>query len=474
MLLVTLSAGCVASFADENTFTLSQPLAHATVREVVAIGVPRAMLNQASYATVTIDGQFRGAPAVPSKGAVVFRWDTKGASDDAGQDTAPQQATDGNHTIAVALFDKDSNEIAQGTTTVRVANMITSLPDGVRLHYKWRSNEVLDYTFTGSMKRTDTSDASDTFSTGVTTGTPDAGGNLEDVNLQFDRSVEDIMDSQILLRDHILDNGTVSTSGTRVQSAFPVASKYWTVNDRGDLLVDNKPISGGAHFGFPILQLPSRRVNVGDSWQCPIMASLQFSSDHLSLLPGQARLDSFEWQNGYPTAKITESYSGPATFTVTSSQGALPPVHANSVQLTRTVWFAYEAGMVVRSVTKMSSADMMGSNEVAALGSSTSAYGPGQPSAMSPMGTALHGPPPGFGAPGAFVGGPGFRPPSAYGPPVMQGPSGPFGPPMASQVPGAPIIDSNPLLQQQQQQDAKALVKIASDSTINLSSVDAP
>jgi len=470
-LLAILTIGAGRASADVNTFTLIQPLNNATVRETVPIRVPRAMLNQASYATVTIDGQFRGAQAVPGAGTVIYRWNTKGSATTSGQSAQEASAPDGSHTILVSLFDKDSNEVARATSTVRVLNNIVSLPDGVHLAYKWHPDEVITYTFGGDMKRTDEQDANATDASGAPL--PAVSGDLQSVSLHFDRSVEDMSSDGIMLRDHVLDNGTVTSGGstmgamypgqdsgtptgaggTPIQSVYDLASKYWTVDSLGDVVVDNKPIAGGDHFGFPITQLPPRRVNIGDSWQCDIMASLQWSTEHLTVLHGQARLDSFEWQDGYPTAKITESYSGPAKFTVESSQGDLPPINADSVNLTRTVWFAYEAGMVVRSVTTMNSVNMMGSDQIAALGASATAAGP-QEGGMPPMGMPPMGMPPGFN-PGQAMG-------RAMGGPRFGFPGG---------APGAPYIPNNPIVSQAQQQAAQTSVKIESDSTIDLSSV---
>ncbi len=66
-------------------FTLRQPLNNATVRETVPIRVPRNLLSQAGYASITIDGQFRGAQAIPDRGDVVYQWDTKHVADSSGR-----------------------------------------------------------------------------------------------------------------------------------------------------------------------------------------------------------------------------------------------------------------------------------------------------------------------------------------------------------------------------------------------------
>jgi hypothetical protein len=482
LVLVIGVFGSVAANADVNTFTLIQPLNHATVRENVQVRVPRAILNQAAYATISIDGKFQAAPAVPQSSTILYQWDTKNSSGASGQ----AAVADGSHTIQVTLYDKDSAEIAQATSSVHVANQISSLPDGVKLYYKWRPNELLDYKVTDTLTRTDQGQP-------VSYGAPnDAASSestttqVESANFTFERGVEDIDSDGILLRDHILNDGMLygsaaqtasmmggfggqdsgGASGVAIQSAYSLASKYWTVDKIGDMLADNKPIASGDHFGFPILQLPSHRVNRGDSWETDIMASIQFSSEHMTVLHGQARLDGFEWQSGYPTAKIVETYRGAAKFHVGSDAQGIAPVEAGDVDLKRTVWFAYEAGLVVKSITTMKIDAQMTSDQLAAIGNSGGAvggFGPGQiPEGQGPEGPMQQG----AGGPS----GPGM-PPAMIAQMMRAGAGGRMPMPPFGGVPGGPGAGNNPLVQQNQAQTQLSGIKLESDDTTYLSNI---
>jgi hypothetical protein len=429
LLLVGAFAGSTAAHADINTFTLRQPLNNATVRETVPIRAPRAMLNQAAYAQVEIDGIFRDAPAVPTSGDLLYVWDTKSPFTTPDNPT-PQTTADGQHTVMVRLYDHENVEIADATSSVRVANLITTLPDGVRLVYKWRPNEVLAYSYKYSIARhgeigTDQSD-------------------LQDADIHFDRAVEDT-DSDTLLRDSVNPYGTITAGATNapssatvgtaqyVQTEYNLAAKFWTIDSYGHITTDNQPIGPGQHFGFPIAEFPPRRVNVGDSWETTIMVGLEWAVTSPTFLHGTARLDDFEWEDGYPTAKVVETYDGPARFTVDSQGVALPAADASHVHVTRTVWFAYEAGMLIRTETTLQANPHLSADGFAALGLGNTS----NPAPTSPG--------PQQGAP--YVGG------------------------MGMPQPGAPYAPQNPLVQGRQNMDSSITVDLQATSTMELSGV---
>ena len=410
--LFVLSASMQAH-ADVNAFTLRQPLNSATVRETVPIRVPRNLLAQAGYASVTIDGQFRGAQAIPDAGDVVYEWDTKhvaATSGAGGGDT--QESPDGKHVVQVILFDKDSNEIASATSTVRVLNRITTLPDGVRLTYKWHPDEIVTYRLHSVLKNA----GSDNSASGSPSGA--ATPAIQDVYARLQRSVEDVSGDGVLVRDQYV-GGTYGT--TPLTRAFTLSSKYTTVNSSGSVLVENQPLGSGRHYGYGFDAFPDRRVNAGDSWQTQMMVSLPWASEKMTTVRGQARLDEFEWENGYPTAKVVETYTGPATFRLDSgSQGASEGsqglgsgansssdnrVEASNVTLKRTLWFAYEAGAVVREETSLivNTSGLSG-----ALSSLTSPSTSGASEGGTEMGV-----PRGRGGYGRSIGAPGYNP--SYG-----------------------------------------------------------
>lgn len=422
---------------------LMQPLDGATVRETVPIRISRAVLPSGGYATVIIDGVFRTAREVPAKGDLLYDWDTKGSFTTPDDPDQPQYTQDGPHEIEVQVYDHDGALVGVADAHVRVANKITALPDGVKLVYRWRLDQVQQYQYNATLSN----DQSDNGG---------AKETIQDASLKFDRSVEDATGGQYLIRDLVLPNGFLTTGGNPVfiQSAYDLKSRYRTVNSFGEVLVNNVPFSPGDHFGFPIPQFPGRRVNIGDSWESHMEIALGWNALHPTMITGTAKLDSFEWQNGYPTAKIIETYDGPATFRLNqqeapqatlaaNNQNTLGPINASDIHITRTIWFAYNSGQLIRVETDMTVNANMSTEQVAALGATgqgglAEAGGPagfgadrgnpgGPPPGFNPY---AEGPPPGFNpgmmgpaaargmrfGPGAF--GPGGFGPGGYRPPI--------------------------------------------------------
>lgn len=382
---------------------LLQPLNGATVRETVPIRMSRSVLPTGGYVAILVDGVFRTARVVPSQGDLLYDWDTKAPYTTPDDPDQPQYTQDGAHDIVVQVFDHDGNLIGEGQAHVRVANKITALPDGVHLIYHWSLDEQQRYHYTSTL----TNDQSD------------SGGakqDLQQADLKFERSVEDVTGAEYLLRDIVLPNGFISSSGTPVliQAAYDLKSRYRTVNRYGEVLVNNLPFAPGDHFGFPIPQFPARRVNVGDSWESHMEVSLGWDALHPTVIAGTAKLDSYEWQNGYPTAKIIETYEGPATFRLNqagggaegSGQAGLQPVNASDIHITRTVWFAYNSGRLIRMETDMTVTANMTGAQISALGVSGSS---------APVGGAMAATPgaPGGGTNFSFAG-PQGGPPTAF------------------------------------------------------------
>ncbi|HEX5322908.1 MAG TPA: hypothetical protein VFW40_03920, partial [Capsulimonadaceae bacterium] len=260
----------------------------------------------------------------------------------------------------------------------------------------------------------------------------------------FDRSVEDVTGGQYLIRDLVEPNGYITDHGASslVQTAYNLKSKYRTVSSSGVTLVNNVAFTPGDHFGFPVPQFPNRRVNIGDSWESHIQVALGWSAIHPTTITGTAKLDSFEWQNGYPTAKIIETYDGPATFDLTMNESTqnqataqgqprAQTVDASNVHISRTIWFAYNSGRIVHMETSMTVSADMTAEQVTALGGTT---GAGMGALGAPPYAQAGGPPPNV---LAMMRGGGYGRPGFTGPPVG---GAPFGPPpgMGYMGPGGP------------------------------------
>jgi hypothetical protein len=70
------------------------------------------------------------------------------------------------------------------------------------------------------------------------------------------------------------------------------------------------------------------------------------------VVDGESRLESFEWENGYPTAKIHVTYNGPVTFP-NNPGSAFSNAHIDNVNINRLVYFAYNSGRLISISTTM-------------------------------------------------------------------------------------------------------------------------
>jgi hypothetical protein len=360
-----LAAGCAliqavasaSAFADgPRTIKLIEPLDGATVRETVPVKIAPADLPTEGYVTVSVDKIFRTAKLIDPNNSLIYTWDSQAAFQDPNNPGQDQFTEDGPHEIEVAIYDHDGTLLANGTSTVKLVNKVTNLPDGITLSYAWSEDSTLRY------KR----------HTEISILNSDQGNSptvAQTADVRFSRSIEDANSGEYLVRDQVYDNGIITVNGqsTPVQDLFTLKSRYRTVNRFGDVLVEETPFSAGDHFGFPIVEVPARRITEGDSWESKIEAGVTWANAKPTVLSGNARLDGFEWQDGYPTAKVIETYDGPAQF-YADARGTIQ-FQADNVHLVRTYWFAYNSKRLVRVRTEIDIDGNIGADSLAALGS---------------------------------------------------------------------------------------------------------
>jgi hypothetical protein len=362
-LIVAAFAVTVVKADTAKTITLLSPLDGATVREVVPIRVSPADMPAGGdgYFTVSIDKVFRTAKIIDPGKSLLYTWDSQAAYQDQSNPGVDKFTDDGSHEIEVAIYTHTGSLLASGASTVTLANKVTNLPDGVSLTYAWSEDETLRYKQHSEINML----SADGSVPAVTTQSAD---------IRFDRSVEDSSGGGYLVRDLVIgDDSTLLNNGvsTPVDSMFLPKSRYRTVNHFGGLMQEEAPFSTGDHFGFPIPQLPNRRITASDSWPTRIEVSVPWATTKPTVVHGTGRLDSFEWQDGYPTAKIIETYNGPAKF-YADPRGQVP-FQADTVQLTRTYWFAYNSKKLVRIKTDMTVEANVGTDVTGLLGTSPTA-----------------------------------------------------------------------------------------------------
>ena len=180
--------------------------------------------------------------------------------------------------------------------------------------------------------------------------------------LRFGRSVENVSGGTSLLRDEVIsvDRSArpkefvsyVATHGQSLALTTGIRAKYREVDNRGRILSQMTAENTAESIGFSIPVLPPRRVSVGAHWEAPVQITLDWSSPYPATVQATSTLEDFEWQDRYPTAKIRETYAGPATF-YPGPGSALPTVASQDIKFERVIYFAYNAGRVVRTETTL-------------------------------------------------------------------------------------------------------------------------
>ncbi|BDI34357.1 hypothetical protein CCAX7_64080 [Capsulimonas corticalis] len=346
-----LLGGALGAHADGITVT--RPAANAIVRETVPIRVASRDLPPDGYVSIVIDGQFVTARVIPQGSGSIYDWDTKAPYTTTDDPDTKKFLPDGNHSVTVSVYTNKNQLVGTQTIPVRVANKIPSVAArGVTLTYKWRLNDTMFYNRTTELSQSVSSSSSGT-TNGVAVDTSDAPATVvEASSLKFKRSVEDTEADNYLIRDLITPTGTL-TRGVQAQvisAIYPLKSQYRTVTEYGDVLSTMAPLSPGAHYAFSIPVMPARRVTIGDSWRSPLQVSLDWATTKPLTVSGESRLESFEWQDGYPTAKIRETFDGPAHFPINPGS-AFSGASADKLHVERVVYFAYNSGRLIRTET---------------------------------------------------------------------------------------------------------------------------
>ena len=350
MRVTTVAAICAGSTllslmgvaAHAQGIHLIQPVQGAIVRETVPFRVASGDLPKGGYVSVTIDNVFRTARVLPTNAhAPVYLWDTK--------EEGANAAADGPHTIQIEIFSSNSTEVGSATVQVQVANQIKAPSQDLKMTYHWPSQPRLVYHRTTEMV------VPGAQSTTVQSGNTPPDQALQASELTFDRTTEDPTATKSIVRDLVL-SGTLTDHGQSqpIHSLYDIAPLRRTVDARGNVLSREETADDADHIGFPIPELPVRRVGKGDRWQANVQIPLTWDGASEANVTAECSLQGFEWQNNYPTAKVLEQYTGPAHFvarSATASGHVAPSLDASSVTFNRVIYFAYGAGRLIKSVT---------------------------------------------------------------------------------------------------------------------------
>ena len=329
---------------------ISQPYNKAVVRESVPVKLRD--FPATGYVSISIDGRFVTAQALPKSRALpVYVWDTKASYTTPDNPDTPKTYGDGTHAITIAVYDAQNKLVGQDSVSVQVADKI-NLPasQGIKLFYPWKTGLSLRY-----QRRTTL--------TASPTETPATIQTLQQSLLRYERTVENVSGGTSLIRDQVIavDKSArpkafvsyVATHGLPQALGTEVRAEYRTVDSRGRVLTKLTAQNTADSVGFSIPVLPPRRVSVGAHWETPVEITLDWNSPNPAKVTATSTLEGFEWQDRYPTAKIRETYEGPATL-YPGPGSALPALASRSIKFERIYYYAYNAGRIVRTQTIIS------------------------------------------------------------------------------------------------------------------------
>ena len=341
-----------AAVAPAGAIQISSPYNKAVVRESVPVKLHD--FPSTGYVAISIDGRFITAQALPKSRALpVYIWDTKATYTDPDSPDTPKTYGDGTHAVTIAVYNAQNKLVGQDSVSVQLANRI-NLPasEGIKLAYPWKTGLTLRY-----QRRT-------TLTAAATEAAASAPPQtLQQSLLRFERTVENVSGGASLLRDQVIsvDKSArpkafvsyVATHGLPQALGDGIHAEYRNVDARGRVLSQLTSQNTASSIGFSIPVLPPRRVSVGAHWETPVEISLDWTSPTPAKVTATSTLEDFEWQDRYPTAKIRETYEGPATF-YPGPGSALPAIQSRAVKFERVFYFAYNAGRVVRTQTTIS------------------------------------------------------------------------------------------------------------------------
>jgi len=399
----------------QSPFTIRKPLDGSSVREKVRIEIPRASIGSGGFVAIYVDGKFSLAlaPHESEDGKpFTYVWDTKA-----------EKISDGEHTVRAVLFEPNGGSSAspKGSSEVKVnvANIIHDGPSSLLLRYKYAEGINRDYAREGK-----------SFIVGGVseTGTTTSNQNLADVKSKINYDIQSVdfdrdkgMDVALvrnkLTQLSILQNGTETTLDPGQLSN----SVYQELASTGKAFFEIGTAAGLAEFlslGLPVNntlelpELPTARVQIGDTWS---------TEDQRIDIPGmpqalqpKVKLDNklvdLEWQDGYPTARIHQSYKGTPAG-VKSVLFGPAEVSAPSLAFDRDIYVAYNSGVLVKTIRTLtvSGRTTYSTNGPAQGGGGNGGY----PGAGSPYGGTGGGPAMAF--PGEGGKGGGFPSPGSGG-----------------------------------------------------------
>lgn len=330
-------------------FTIVRPQDGARVREVVQIRFPIRSVPPGGFIGVTIDGKFVEAVAPSAlgidrdRGHYIYRWDTKKLN-----------VPDGEHTIELTLYQSPEGGrariLARSSVRVRVENEIKVPAGGIFLRYNWTPGKTYRYQVRGVLKQVNEIQYS---------GLAPEETLLRELTFRGELNVIDFRNNLGLISwTPIPPAIEVTPNQVNTITSERMVPVYQEVETTGRVLYQ---VSRGAEsvqqevyyvWTADLPLLPPRRYKPGDRWGAVIVLSNPLESGDINKIglkiPVAARLERFEWEQGYKCAKIVYEFTGNIDRPI--DLGDLRVEKAKST-IRRVVYFAYDIGQVIRVTT---------------------------------------------------------------------------------------------------------------------------
>jgi len=402
----------LATAQNEAPFTIRYPPDGATVREKVHIQVPLASIPENGYVQISINGKFRAAitptteqraeirkaatTKTPLKGASTFEfvWDTKAPEKSLFSDKEIVPS-DGPAEISARLYVNNAGTAGGATlkqtssVRVTVANKITANPGPISLRYKFVDGSLRTYARTGST----------VLVAGVSQGAGSSGDQeLLGQSSKLEISVDDIYaDGQAILRNRLMQMTVRQSGQLSIYSDNDLpGSLYEQVSPLGRVTYQNRSLSFDAFTsqGLPVSGtidlpiLPTAPVRVGDTWhtknvplaipsmmpecQVQVTGSGNINTFAEAYMAGTAeellgtfvvmkkptvtissKLEGLEWEGGYPTAHIVETFDGSSGPTMDGIIFGNTFIETPKINYRRDIYVAFKSGVLVKMVQKL-------------------------------------------------------------------------------------------------------------------------
>jgi hypothetical protein len=311
-LLILWSAAAVA----QAPFTIVRPQDGARVREVVQIRFPIRSVPQGGFIGVSINGKFVEAVAPAAldtdreRGHYIYRWDTKKLN-----------VPDGEHTIELTLYSNPEGGggariLGRSSVRLQVENEIKVPAEGIFLRYRWTPGKTYRYSIKGVFKEVNEIQYS---------GLTPEETILSDITFKGDLSVLDFRNNLGLISWTPVPPAIAIEGGqVNVITSDRMAPVYQEVETTGRVryqisrAADSQQAEVYYYWVEDLPLLPPRRYKPGDRWSATISLNDPLRSGQASevgkQIPVAARLERFEWEQGYKCAKIVYEFTGNIPF----------------------------------------------------------------------------------------------------------------------------------------------------------------